>query len=144
MSGRLEPAARRWVRGGLVALAAITGALGSWQLFAPRPLYDAFPGLGHTWVSLLPPFNDHLVRDVGGFNLAFAVLFAWAATKQRSLVRAALVAWLVSATAHFLYHGAHLEPFAPGDAAAQMLSLGFVVALPAALLAATGRWRAGQ
>jgi len=141
MHGQSEGTGRRWVRAGLVALALIAAILGGWQFFAPQAFYDAFPGLGHPWVSLLPAYNEHLLRDVGGFNLAFAALFVWAArTLRRDLVRASLTAWLVSATLHLAYHTAHLEPFAPEDAAAQMLALGIVVVLPAALLAATGRW----
>lgn len=76
MSGPSDNPVRRGVRGGLIALAMIAGGVGGWQFFAPHLFYDAFPGLGHAWVSLFPPFNAHLMQDVGGFNLAFAVLFA--------------------------------------------------------------------
>ena len=63
----------------------------------PRTFYDDFPFLAH-WVELLPPYNEHLVTDVGGLYLGFAVLFAWAAwTLDRTLVRAVCVAWLLTA-----------------------------------------------
>jgi hypothetical protein len=44
-------------------------------LLAPRAFYDSFP-LGASWVEMLPPYNEHLISDVGGFYLAFALLFA--------------------------------------------------------------------
>ena len=144
MQGRGDDAGRRRVRAGLLALALIAAILGGWQFLAPRAFYDAFPLRDTPWVSLLPPFNDHLLRDVGEGNLAFAVLFLWAArTLERGLVRASLAAWLVAATLHLAYHGLHLAPFAPGTAAAQMLALGAVIALPAALLAATAKTEFG-
>ena len=63
----------------------------------PRTFYDDFPFLRH-WVELLPPYNEHLVTDVGGLYLGFAVLFAWAAwTLQPTLVRAVCSAWLLTA-----------------------------------------------
>ena len=62
----------------LVALAnAITGVQ---AVAAPRAFYDGFP-FGRGWVAELPPFNAHLTTDVGGFFLAFAVLFGWAAVR---------------------------------------------------------------
>jgi hypothetical protein len=52
----------------------------------PRTFYDDFP-FGRAWVEMLPPYNEHLVSDVGGFYLGFALLFAWAAVSlHRALV----------------------------------------------------------
>jgi hypothetical protein len=59
---------------GLVSL-----QIGAWAQFAPRSFYDSYPGLGHAWVSIDGPFNEHLVRDVGGLNLALAVVLIIAA-----------------------------------------------------------------
>jgi hypothetical protein len=97
---------------------------------APRYFYDSFP-LGVSWVDKLPPFNEHLVTDVGGYYLAFAVLFAWAAaTLRRSLIVPLCVAWTIAALAHFVYHATHLDAFDAADAIAQTVGLGVVVALP--------------
>lgn len=76
---------------GLVALInAITGLQAA---VAPRAFFDDFP-LGHGWVAALPPFNEHLITDVGGFYLAFAVLFGWAAARpERPLVLPLAVGW---------------------------------------------------
>jgi hypothetical protein len=112
-------------------LLAVEAALvGVPALIAPRYFYDKFP-LGASWVDKLPPFNEHLVTDVGEYNLAFAVLFAWAAiTLHRSLIVPLCVAWTIAALAHFAYHVTHLDGFGVADAIAQTVGLGVVVALP--------------
>ena len=56
------------------------------------------------WVELLPPYNEHLIRDVGGFYLAFALLFAWAALRpSRQLVIPLAAAWSVAALLRAVY-----------------------------------------
>lgn len=98
---------------------------------APRAFYDDFPFVT-AWVSLLPPYNEHLVTDVGGLYLGFAVLFAWAArTLDRTLVRALAVAWLLTATLHLIFHAGHLEGFGTADAIAEIASLTLLLAPPA-------------
>jgi hypothetical protein len=97
---------------------------------SPSSFYDGFP-LGRAWVGLLPPFNEHLIRDVGGFYLAFAILFAWAAWRPSSeLVVPLCAAWSVSALLHAVYHALHLDGFSAGDAVAQTAALVAVLALP--------------
>src|SRR5689334_14269351 len=87
---------------------------------AARAFYDDFPFVAH-WVNLLPPYNEHLVTDVGGLYLGFAVLFAWAAaTLDRTLVRAVCVAWLLTASLHLVFHAGHLEGFGTADAVAEI------------------------
>jgi hypothetical protein len=121
---------------GVLAFSALSvGLLAS---IAPRAFYDDFP-LGADWVSLLPPYNEHLVTDVGGFQLAFGLLFAWAAARPaRPLVVPLCAAWLVSQLAHFLFHVTHLEHFSTGDAIAQTVALGIVLVLPAAAIVLVG------
>jgi hypothetical protein len=97
---------------------------------APRSFYDGFP-FGRGWVELLPPYNEHLTRDVGAFYLAFAILFAWAAlAPARALVVPVCVAWAVFSLAHGVFHALHLEGFAAGDAVAEVGSLAAVLVLP--------------
>src|SRR6478672_1480534 len=97
---------------------------------APRAFYDDFPFVAQ-WVELLPPYNEHLVTDVGGLYLGFAVLFAWAAwTLERTLVRAVCIAWLLTATLHLFFHAGHLEGFDPADAIAEIASLALLLAPP--------------
>jgi hypothetical protein len=98
------------------------------------------------WVDLLPPYNEHLVTDVGGLYLGFATLFACAAwTLQPTLVRAACAAWLVPAALHLIFHAAHLESFDTGDAIGEIFSLTLLV-VPAllALLALRTPARSGS
>ena len=105
-------------------------------LLAPRYFYDSFP-FGAGWVDLLPPFNQHLISDVGGFYLAFALLFAWAAvTLRRPLIVPLCVTWAIAALVHFVYHVTHLDGFDAADAIAQTVTLALVVALPVIAAAA--------
>jgi hypothetical protein len=112
----------------LLFAAALT--IGLTAAAVPRTFYDDFPFVT-AWVSLLPPYNEHLVTDVGGLYLGFAVLFAWAAlTLERALVRALCVAWLLTATLHLLFHAGHLEGFDTADAIAEIVSLALLLAPP--------------
>jgi hypothetical protein len=127
---------RRLLRPGLILLTAAAVVVGAWALFAPESFYDDFPGGGRAWVSVLPPYNEHLVRDVGALNVAVAVMVGGAAYyMDRRLIDVALVAYLVYAVPHFFFHMFHLEDLSTGDQVLQMLSLGFAVALPLYLLA---------
>ena len=127
-----------WLRGGLLLLASAPLVVGVWALLVPRSFYDDFPLPGREWVSTLGPYNEHLVRDVGALNLAVGVLLTTAAILlERRLVRASLVAWLVYATPHFLFHLSQVHHFSPFDNVANMIVLGIAVLLPALLLAGT-------
>jgi hypothetical protein len=113
---------------GFLFLAAI--AIGLTAAVVPRTFYDDFPFLAH-WVELLPPYNEHLVTDVGGLYLGFAVLFAWAAwTLDRTLVRAVSVAWLLAAGIHLLFHAGHLAGFSPANAIAELATLALLLVPP--------------
>ena len=101
--------------------------------------YDDFP-LGRAWVEMLPPYNEHLVSDVGGFYLAFALLFAWAAVSlQRALVVPLYTAWILAALLHFEYHVTHLDGWDVGDAVAQTVVLALVLIVPVAAAVAVRR-----
>jgi hypothetical protein len=108
-------------------------------LLAPRYFYDSFP-LGASWVDLLGPFNEHLISDVGGFYLAFALLFGWAAvTLQRPLIMPLGITWSIAALVHFVFHVTHLDGFDAADAIAQTVGLALVLALPLTAAAAAPR-----
>ncbi|HWO16026.1 MAG TPA: hypothetical protein VNM89_04875 [Solirubrobacterales bacterium] len=129
----------RVARGALAVLTLAAGTIGIAATVAPRTFYDDFPFLDH-WVDLLPPYNEHLVTDVGGLYLGFAILFAWSAWKlQRDLVRAACVAWLVVAALHLIFHATHLEGFSTADAIGELIALAFLLAPPVAALWAMGQ-----
>jgi hypothetical protein len=112
----------------LLLLAALT--IGLTATIVPRTFYDDFPFVAQ-WVELLPPYNEHLVTDVGGLYLGFSVLFAWAAwTLDRTLVQAVSVAWLLSAGIHLLFHAGHLDNFSTGDAITELASLALLLVPP--------------
>ena len=77
---------------------------------------------------------------MGAFNLALTVVLVAAAwTLDRSLVRVALVALLVYALPHAVFHAGHLTGFPPADALAQTVGTVLHLILTASLLVLT--WR---
>lgn len=132
--------ARPAMRAGLIFLAATQVVIGVWALLAPRSFYDGFPVSGHAWVALLPPYNEHLIRDVGGLSLALTVLLAAAAVRpERRLVRTAMLAFLVYTVPHAVFHGLHLEGFSVADAIVQTVGFGVQLGVALLLLALTFR-----
>ena len=117
-------------RVGLGILAALEALVGVWALLAPMSFYRSFPLPRHAWVSLLPPYNEHLTRDVGELSLALTVLLGAAAvTGQRLLSVVAIIATAVYAVPHAVYHALHLEGFPTGDAVAQMVGIALQLVL---------------
>jgi hypothetical protein len=117
-------------RGALLLLLVAALSIGLTATIVPRTFYDDFPFLA-SWVELLPPYNEHLVTDVGGLYLGFSVLFAWAAwTLDRTLVQAVSVAWLLAAGIHLLFHAGHLDNFSTADAIAELASLALLLVPP--------------
>lgn len=108
----------------LVVIAVGGAFVGVWALAAPRSFYDDFPGAGRVWVAVDGPYNEHLVRDVGGLNLALAFVAGLALVTGSVLVaRAAGGAQLVFGVSHLAYHALHLDPFDAGDVIALLVSL---------------------
>lgn len=124
----------RSARAALAILCLATLSIGALATVAPHVFYADFPFFAH-WVELLPPYNSHLVTDVGGLYLGFAAIFAWAAARpEPTLVRAACTAWLLAATIHLAFHATHLHGFATADAAAELASLAFLLTPPVVAL----------
>ena len=74
----------------LGVLAAVSRFVGLYAFIWPHSFYEHVLG-----VNRLPPYNQHLLTDVGGFYLGFAVPFAWAAVDRgRALVLATCAAWI--------------------------------------------------
>jgi hypothetical protein len=111
--------------------------VGVWAQAFPRSFYDDFPGMGRVWVALDGPYNEHLVRDVGGLNLALALVAAVAlVTGSVVVARVAGGASLLYGLPHFLYHATHLSPFSATDKGAMLVSLGLNVVAATLALAA--------
>jgi hypothetical protein len=125
----------------LLGFLALTEAvIGVWALFAPASFYRSFPGVGHAWVSLLPPYNEHFITDVGELSLALAVVLAAAAATGQWLISVvAIAAFAVYTVPHMIFHSFHLEGFSRGDAIAQ--TVGFVLQLLMAVVVALLLWR---
>lgn len=110
--------------------------VGVWAWLAPRSFFDDFPGgPAAPWVAALPPYNEHLVRDVGALYLAFTVLFLWAARRPSpQLVVPLGVAWIVAQVPHVVFHLAHDEGLPRGDWLLQAAGLGGMVLVAAAVV----------
>ncbi|WP_051759480.1 hypothetical protein [Herbidospora cretacea] len=118
------------LRGGLLALAALQTLVSVWQYVFPRSFYDDFPT-----VSLDPPYNEHLLSDVGGLGLALtAMLFHAAWVMDRRVVVSALIGYVVYAGTHFLFHVRHFDHFSLRDAIGVGTGLGLEWALALVLL----------
>lgn len=124
-----------WTRIALGYLALVSLQIGVWAQFAPRSFYDDFPGLGRTWVSVDGPYNEHLVRDVGGLYLALAVLVVAAmVTLSRAVVVTACIAVLVSGVPHLVYHVVNRDDLSGSDLAASLAGLALFAATPVGVL----------
>jgi nucleoside-diphosphate-sugar epimerase len=114
-------------------------AVGLHAQFLPESFYETFP-FGRGWVAFDGPYNEHLVRDVGGLNLALAVMAAGALlTSSIAVVRTAAVAWLAYAVPHAIYHATHLHGYGTGDAVANVVSTWSIVVLPVLALVLSSR-----
>ena len=129
----------RKVQFAALALSAVLALfVGVWAYVFPQSFYDVFPGIPGPWVSVDGPFNEHLVRDVGGMYLALAAA-SIAGLIWRSPVAYRLlgIAWTVFGALHFLYHVLHLDHMTPVDAVGEVISLlvslllGVILLLPA-------------
>jgi hypothetical protein len=104
--------------------------VGAWAQFAPASFFTSFP-FGRGWVGIDGAYNEHLIRDVGGLNLALAVIALAAARSLRpEVIRLAAGATLVYAVPHLAYHATHLGAYGPGDAIANIVTLGLHVLVP--------------
>jgi hypothetical protein len=131
---------RRWARIALGYLALLSLEVGVWAQFAPRSFYDHFPGLGRAWIRVDGPYNEHLVRDVGGLNLGMAaVLIAAMITLSRPMIITASVASLLYGVPHLVYHIAHTDGLANSDLAVSIGGLALFAALPIVLIAVSPR-----
>lgn len=118
------------VRVALVALVAYCLFIGLTALVVPHTFYDDFPFLAH-WVERLPPYNEHLVTDVGGLYVGFAVVLGLAAWRpRRDLVIAACAGFLTVSIPHLAFHATHLSGFGTGGAIAELGALASLLIPP--------------
>ena len=123
------------VRIGLGILVAVQLGTGLWQLVLPDSFYRDFPT-----VDLAPPFNEHLMRDFGGANVAIGVIVLVVAIWfERRYVQLVLIAYLAFSTPHLVFHMTHLHGASAFDVAFQVVALGSAVVLPIVVLALVPR-----
>jgi hypothetical protein len=120
----------------VLAYVAIVSAFVSVSiLVAPRAFYDDFPLGSSEWVSVLPPYNEHLLRDYGSALLGLAVLAGAAAVlMERRLVQVALLALFAGGAPHLAYHLTTTEAYSTGDNILSLSALALQALLPLVLL----------
>ena len=97
--------------------------------FAPETFYTDYPFFT-ALVKLLPPYNEHLITDIGGLYLGFGVMFLWAMFQpSRQLIIPLCTAWIVAQALHFAFHISHLTGFTTTDAVAQQIGLAVYLVL---------------
>ena len=137
-AGKRGRGAPRLVTAGLAALGGLHLLWGAWAWFAPRHFYETFPGFGQRWTVAYPPYNAHLVTDLGATFVTFGVLLALAAAlRDRRVSTVVLIGVLVFSVLHLAFHFTHRGE--PGIPAASLVSLVLGVLAPAVLIVLTRR-----
>jgi len=118
----------------LAVLGGAAGYVGLWAAFAPASFYHRFPGALGPWISVDGPYNEHLVRDIGGLYLALLVVTTVAAVRaDRGAVRATEAAWLAFGLPHLAHHLRHLGDLSSTDAMLNTTVLGALFVIPTTL-----------
>jgi hypothetical protein len=126
---------RGLIRAALVYLAAAFGLVAVWILIAPKGFYENFPGGAAEWVSVLPPYNEHLERDYGAAGLGLAVLAGLAAVwMDRRVIQAAAITMFVGSVPHLAYHVTTTERLSTADNVGSLTGLALYALLSLALL----------
>jgi hypothetical protein len=121
-------------RAALLVLCGYCLFIGFVAVAAPHTFYDDFPILAH-WVDKLPPYNGHLITDVGGLYIGFAVVVGLAAWRlERNLVIAACAGFLTVSVPHLLYHVTHLSGFSAVEGTAEIAALASLLVPPVVAL----------
>lgn len=118
---------------------AILGMLHvSWgvpAIVAPRWFYDNFPGFGRHWTAAYPPYNEHLMTDVGAAFLALGVLLLIAAwLRDRKVTNVVLIGLIVFSAAHLAFHSRDPGELRGADLVASTVSLALGVVVPGLML----------
>jgi hypothetical protein len=121
------------LRVGVWFLALVVLLVGVVATLDPRVFYDDIP-----WVSLAPPYSEHLMRDYGAMNLALGLVTVVAAiTMDRLAVRTALVAYVAFAVPHLIFHVTHHHHYTTPQAVGETTALVIAAVLPLVLLPLT-------
>ena len=125
----------RVVRLGMAVFAVLNLWWGVWARLWPGPFFDNFPGFGRRWTAAYPPYNEHLVTDLGSTFLTLGFLLAVAAVLDDRRVRVVVLAGvLVFNTLHLAFHASHPGTMGGFDLGASVTTLAAGVVAPAILL----------
>lgn len=131
------------VRVGLVLLGVLHVSWGVPAVLVPRWFFDNFPGFGLTWTAGYPPYNSHLMTDVGAAFLTLGTMLLAAAWLGDSRVTAVVLGGvLLFSTVHLGFHLAHAGTLTGADLLASRGTLLLGVLAPGALLVLDRRRRA--
>jgi hypothetical protein len=83
------------VRGAWTLALAGSLGIGIWGFFSPRSFYES--------LATYPPYNPHLLRDIGAFNFGIGMTLL-AALRFRDALLVALTGAAAAAVAHALSH----------------------------------------
>lgn len=123
------------LRSGCGVLAVIDALIGGWALVIPESFYRDFPRLGMHWVAAAPPYNEHLLTDFGAALLGIAAALGLAAIAgERRVMRVGLLAALVQAAPHLLFHLFHADALRGGQLVMSRVALVVPVVLVLGLL----------
>jgi hypothetical protein len=126
---------RRLVRGGLLVLGLLHLSWGAVATLAPRAFFDGFPGFGRGWTAAYPPYNAHLMTDVGAAFVTLGVLLLAAAwLDDRRVTAVVLLGVLVFSGLHLAFHLRDQGGLVGFDLYASLASLVAGVLAPIALL----------
>ena len=139
--------ARSWrttvVRAGVTLLGVLHLSWGVPAVLAPRWFFDSFPGFGLAWTAGYPPYNSHLMTDVGAAFLTLgAMLLAAAWLGDRRVTAVVLSGVLLFGTVHLIFHLIHTGTLTSADVFASRGVLLLGVLGPGALLVLDHRSRA--
>jgi Na+-transporting NADH:ubiquinone oxidoreductase subunit NqrB len=119
----------------MAVLAALDLWWGAWARLAPRQFFDVFPGSGHHWTAAYPPYNEHLVTDLGSTFLTlafFLVVGAW--VNDRRLRRVVLSGVVLFNALHLSFHATDHGTMGSVDLGESLAVLAGGVIGPAVLL----------
>lgn len=123
------------VRIGLSLLSLFHLAWGIPALVAPRWFFDHFPGLGLRWTAAYPPYNEHLMTDVGAAATTLgALLLAAALLADRKVTMVVCAGVALFSALHLGYHTARHGTLDGTDLGLSLASLALGVLAPLAIL----------
>jgi hypothetical protein len=123
------------------ALGMVIASWGVWARWWPQHFFDTFPGWGHRWTAAYPPYNEHLVTDLGATFLTLAfLLIAGAAVRNRGVRTVVLAGVAFFGALHLSFHAGHAGTMTGVDLGASLFFLGLGVLAPIALLVIDRLW----